>query len=65
MVKERLEIRAHDPQAVSDGRWEIYLAQKESFQPPAELEPSQLITLETEKSIAELMENLAISLDLQ
>ena len=62
---DRLEIRARDPQAVSDGRWEIYLAQKESFQPPSELEPSQLITLATEQSIAMLLGNLATSLDLQ
>ena len=65
VVRDRLEIRARDPQAVSDGRWEIYLAQKESFQSPSELEPSQLITLETEKSVATLLENLATSLDLQ
>jgi len=65
VVRDRLEIRARDPQAVSDGRWEIYLAQKESFQPPSELEPSQLLTLATEQSIAMLLENLATSLDLQ
>ena len=65
VVRERLEIRARDTQAVSDGRWDIYLAQKESFQPPSELEPSQVITLETEQSVSSLLENLATSLDLQ
>jgi len=65
VVRDRLEKRARDPQAVSDGRWEIYLVQKESFQSPSELEPSQLITLETEQSVLLLMENLATSLDLQ
>jgi len=65
IVRERLKIRARDPQAVSDGRWEIYLAQKESFQPPSELEPSQLISFETELPVALLVENLATRLDLQ
>lgn len=64
-VRDRLAIRARDPQAVSDGRWEIYLVQKKNFQSPVELEPSQLITLETEQSVALLMEKLAGRLDLQ
>ncbi|UFS69679.1 AAA family ATPase [Geomonas sp. RF6] len=33
-VRERLERRHADPRAPSDGRWEIYLAQKERFEPP-------------------------------
>ena len=32
VVKERLAIRASDPDAVSDGNWEIYQAQKKRFQ---------------------------------
>jgi predicted kinase len=32
VVKERLVVRAGDPDAVSDGNWEIYLAQKVRFQ---------------------------------
>ena len=47
-VKRRLAMRARDPQAVSDGRWEIYLRQKESFEPPDELAPDQLLLLNTE-----------------
>ncbi len=47
-VKRRLEMRARDPLAVSDGRWEIYLRQKESFEPPDELAPDQLLRLDTE-----------------
>lgn len=65
VVRDRLEIRAQDLLAVSDGRWEIYLAQKESFQSPSELEPSQLITLETARSVVLLLEDLATILDLQ
>ena len=32
VVKERLVIRASDPDAVSDGNWKIYQAQKKRFQ---------------------------------
>ena len=31
IVKERLELRLFDSKEASDGRWEIYLAQKETF----------------------------------
>lgn len=47
-VKRRLEMRARDPLAVSDGRWDIYLKQKESFEPPDELKGDQLLLLDTE-----------------
>ena len=32
VVRQRLEIRANDPNAVSDGNWEIYKAQKKRFE---------------------------------
>ncbi len=47
-VKRRLEMRGRDPEAVSDGRWEIYFRQKESFEPPDELTLNQLLHLNTE-----------------
>jgi len=57
--KERLKLRARDPQAVSDGRWEIYLRQKEKFQPPAELAPEQLLAIDTDQAIPTLLATLA------
>jgi len=48
-VRRRLALRARDPLAVSDGRWDIYLGQKKSFEPPDELGRDQLLTLNTEK----------------
>jgi hypothetical protein len=65
VVRERLEMRARDPRAVSDGRWEIYLVQKEQFQPPVELEPSRLITVNTDQPVETLVEYLATTLGLQ
>ena len=37
-VKRRLAVRAADTDAVSDGRWEIYLHQLQSFEAPGAFE---------------------------
>lgn len=47
-TKRRLELRAKDPNAVSDGRWEIFVRQRESFAQPDELPPELLLRLDTE-----------------
>lgn len=54
-TRRRLELRARDPQAVSDGRWDIYLKQKETFEQPDELTPAQLLILDTEGELNELL----------
>ena len=64
-MKRRMAKRALDPQAVSDGRWEIYLKQKERFEPPTELSPDQLITLSTDLPLAAVLEQLATHLETQ
>lgn len=54
VVKERLDMRASDPDAVSDGNWKIYQAQKKRFQgltPPEE----QAITIDTAAPLEELV----------
>ena len=53
MVKERLAIRADDPDAVSDGNWEIYLTQKERFQ--ALTEEEQAIIVDTDAPLDALI----------
>lgn len=62
LIKERLAKRAQDPQAVSDGRWEIYLKQKKRFSLPDELPPEQLLVFSTadlpDKLLAELEKQL-------
>lgn len=58
LMKERMAIRSADPNAVSDGRWEIYLRQREKFTLPDELGPSQLISIDTNKPVHELLEQL-------
>ncbi|MDG4475683.1 AAA family ATPase [Thiovibrio frasassiensis] len=62
-MKRRMAKRALDPQAVSDGRWEIYLKQKERFEAPAELSPDQLITLPTNLPLDTVLQQLAAQLE--
>ena len=54
-VKRRLDLRAKDPAAVSDGRWEIFVKQKEKFEFPDELAPDQLLQLDTEADPKQLV----------
>ena len=63
-VKRRLAERARDPQAVSDGRWEIYLTQKETFEAPTEVPAADLVIMNTEAPVADLLEQLARQLKL-
>lgn len=65
LMKERMATRAKDPTAVSDGRWEIYLKQRERFRQPDELGPQELLTINTDKPVAELLEDLAKSLRIE
>lgn len=64
-VGNRLAQRAGDPHAVSDGRWEIYQVQKNLFQPPEELPAAELVTLDTERPVAELLTELTRNLNMQ
>ena len=57
-IIKRLELRSRDPQAVSDGRWEIYLKQKERFAQPFELAERQLVRINTEDPLEELLNRL-------
>lgn len=57
-VKRRLRLRAADPSAASDGRWEILQVQKARFEPPSELAPAQLLTLATDRPVTELLDEL-------
>ncbi len=56
VVKERLAIRAQDLNAVSDGNWEIYQAQKERFQELTKQE--RTITINTDAAVEVLVEQV-------
>ena len=57
-MKRRMDERAQDPAAVSDGRWEIYLEQKKRFEPPDELAVPELIIINTQAPLEDLLEEL-------
>jgi len=57
-VRRRLAKRARDPDAVSDGRWEVYQAQKEIFASPDEQQAHRLITMNTERPVEVVLEML-------
>ncbi|MEW6221071.1 MAG: AAA family ATPase [Thermodesulfobacteriota bacterium] len=56
-VQRRLALRAQDPEAVSDGRWEIHLAQRRSFEEPA-AEEDDVLVLDTAHPLPELLARL-------
>jgi len=55
VMRERMEQRQRDPQAVSDGRWEVYLQQKVKFEMPSGLRPEQLLTIDTSQTLDALL----------
>lgn len=58
VMKQRMETRSLDPNAVSDGRWEIYLQQKKRFEFPDELAPSQFFTINTDMPVNDALDKL-------
>ncbi|MCB2181148.1 MAG: AAA family ATPase [Desulfobulbaceae bacterium] len=57
-TRRRLEKRSLDPNAVSDGTWQIYQRQRESFHYPDEIDPLNFYLIDTAKPIPELTEEL-------
>jgi uncharacterized protein len=62
-MQRRMEQRAQDPTAVSDGRWEIYLEQKRRFETPDELSPQELFVLATDRPVEELIRTLSTTFE--
>lgn len=58
VVKQRLQLRSLDENAVSDGRWEIYKQQTETFKAPNDIQPRYLIKIDTNKDIGLLVTEL-------
>ncbi len=58
VTKARLAARAADPAAVSDGRWEIYLHQRETYEYPEELPFEQFRRLDTNAALDSLLKRL-------
>lgn len=60
-MKRRMACRQLDSEAVSDGRWEIYLKQKDEFELPEELAVDQLLVINTGAPVDKLLEQLTAS----
>lgn len=60
-TRKRLEQRRRDPEAVSDGRWEIFTRQKEAFELPDEIDGERLLVLNTEVDVNVLVEKVVVS----
>ena len=56
LIKQRLIRRASQGQDISDGRWEIYLRQKDSFEALGEVPPDACLELGTDADIDRLTE---------
>lgn len=52
LTRQRLEQRLKEG-SVSDGRWEVYLKQKERYQPPVEAPPDKRVIIDSSQSVAE------------
>lgn len=57
-VRRRLQKRAVDETAVSDGRWEIYQHQLKAFVDPALGTGGRLVTLDTEQKLSALLKTV-------
>ncbi len=57
VVKERLQKRAADPDAVSDGNWVIYQAQQKRFQPVSARE--RVMEIDTDAPVADLIQKVS------
>ena len=57
-TRRRLDIRAKDPNAVSDADWKIYQQQKLSIEYPEEFKEENFISLTTADTIQNLLHTL-------
>ena len=58
-TRRRLALRAQDPEAVSDGRWEIYLHQQQAFEPPDAKGENDCLRLNTQQPVEAMLQWLA------
>ena len=54
-VRRRLARRVSDPEEPSDGRWELFAAQREDFERVEEMSPDSHLTLRTEAPVEDCL----------
>jgi predicted kinase len=55
-TERRLRLRAAQGSDVSDGRWEVYVAQKAAYEPLHELSAEQVLELDTDAPVEQLVD---------
>jgi hypothetical protein len=58
LIRQRLEARRHDPRAVSDGRWELFRAQRADFDPTGDIIPQHGFRLRLDQPPEELVRKI-------
>ncbi len=56
LTRQRLTARAAEGKDVSDGRWEIYVAQKAAYEPLTEISSTRRLDLDTKLPVEELVQ---------
>ncbi|HXK33050.1 MAG TPA: AAA family ATPase [Dehalococcoidia bacterium] len=56
VVRARMEERARREHAASDARWEVYLRQREQYQPPREMPPEEVVTVDATQPVGSSVE---------
>jgi predicted kinase len=62
VVRERQRRRENEPWATSEGRWEVYLAQKARLEPATEVPPSRHVAIDTTRPLTEQLEAIGMKL---
>ena len=58
LTRRRLAARAAEGKDVSDGRWEVYVAQKAAYEPLDEISSSQRLDLDTRLPVEDLVQSV-------
>lgn len=53
VIRARMEERARREHAASDARWEVYLRQREQYQPPREMPPDEVVTVDATRPVGQ------------
>jgi len=56
LTRQRLAARAADGKDISDGRWEVYVAQKAAYEPLTEISSTRRLDLDTKLPVEELVQ---------
>jgi len=59
VARERLARRTEDPWTASDGRWEVFAAQRERFEPLTEVPKGELLRVDTAQPLGEQLDIIA------